>query len=409
VRTTESTPYLYFYGLHLWLYHVGSAAEASARALSAVGGVLLVATACWAALPLAGPRRALAVAGLAACSPLVLEYAQQVRVYVWVMLFAALAIGAVARGGRWLWVGCGACVVMLWLHYTALLVVVPLAVYVATRRELPVAARAAFVVVCAAAQALVTPLMLDQYRFSPNGGDLAGADLSFRSVANVLGTPFDGRGSIDLDWPQVAGALAVAAALALNAVRRNWLVVAVAGVPLVALIGAGILGKDIVLTRYSAVATPGILIALALLPRRAWIVWAAAAVAVAGGLVKSHGTSGRYPPARETMAFVARDLRPGDLIVMPPSPGASIPLDYYAQRSLHPLPRFIAPADIAGLPGRERLWLISETGSPPRHLRAAADQALGPAGYRTVAARSFTTSTTFNVVLAEPRGRNSHR
>jgi hypothetical protein len=400
VRTTESTPYLYFYGLHLWLYHGGSEAEASARASSAVAGVLFVAAAYWAALPLVGRRRALLAAGLAALSPLVLEYAQQVRVYVWVLLGAAIAIGGVVRGGRWLWVGCAACVALLWLHYTALLLVVPLAVLVATRRALSVATRAAFVGICVVAQAVITPLMVDQYRFSPNGGSLAGADLSLASVVRVVGTPFAGRGPVDVEWPLVVGALAVVAALALSAARGRWPVVAAAGVPLVALIGAGVLGKDILITRYSAVATPGILLAFAGLPRRAWVVWAAAAVAVAGGLVKAHGTSGRYPPAREVMTAIARDLRPGDLVVSPTAPGAAVPLAYYAQRTLHPVPPFIAPEAIPAQRRHPRLWVISETASRPADLRRAATSLLAPYGYRAVAARSFTTSTTFNLVLA---------
>jgi hypothetical protein len=90
-------------------------------------------------------------------------------------------------------------------------------------------------------------------------------------------------------------------------------------------------------------------------------------------------------------------------VVVPPAPGAAIPLGYYAQRLLHPLPRFITPDAVRTLPGHPRLWVVSESQRPPRDLGASAVGLLAPYGYRPLAARSFTTSTTFNVVLAAGR------
>jgi hypothetical protein len=395
VRETETTPYGYFFLLHGWLYHGGSVDEGAARALSAVAGIGLVGATYWAARAFVERRAALAAAALCAVSPLVLEYAQQARTYVFVMLAATLAVGATAR--RRLVAGAIAVFAALWLHYTALLVVVPLAVWVALERELPARARALYVAACAVSVATVLPLMVHQYRVIPNGGDLAEADLTLDHAVRVVATPFDGRGGANA--LRALGALLVLVAV-VCAWRRSRLLAVLAAAAPIGLLLSGVLGKEILITRYTAVAAPLMLIALTRLPRLAWpLVGAVLAV----GLVDSHGASGRYPPSRETMAYIAGDVRPDDVIVIPAGPGASIPLGYYARRRIDPLPRVARPGEPEIFDGRHRVWVVAEARRPPRDVVAAADAFLGDTRYRAVRGRSFETSTTFVTVLTQPR------
>ena len=67
----------------------------------------------WCALTAGGARTALLAGTLAALSPLVLEYGQQARAYVFAAAAGVLAVGALMRGrpgpagNRWLAVGRG--------------------------------------------------------------------------------------------------------------------------------------------------------------------------------------------------------------------------------------------------------------------------------------------------------------
>lgn len=428
VRTTESTPYTYFYGLHFWLNHGGSVEEAAARGTSALAGVGLVGATYWMARAFLARRPALVAAGLTALSPLVLEYAQQVRVYVWMMLATAIAVGATvraARGGRrrLLLVGAAAAVLALWLHYTALLVIAPLCVWVAVRGALSVRARVAYIGACALAELLVAPLLADQYGFSPNGGALADAALSQSSVVRLLGTPFDGRwvGGTDV-WRLVAVAATVAAvavvwqrgrAASPEVITGSRLLVVLGAVAPLALIVAGIAGKDILVTRYAAASVPLLLTALAaalaLLPRRAaGLLALALALATFAGLVRSHGSSGQYPPTRQAIDFIARDLQAGDAVLTPGAPGIDAALAFYAGQRLQPVPPLAPITDpgarnaVRQLGGR--IWVIGFAGAPvsERDVIYGGNQLARTIGYRTVRARVFTTSITLYGFLSVP-------
>jgi 4-amino-4-deoxy-L-arabinose transferase-like glycosyltransferase len=396
VRTTETTPYGYFILLHGWLHNGGSAAEGAARASSAAAGVLLVAATYWAAEPLLGRRRALAAAGLVVLSPLVLQYAQQVRTYVWLMLAVVVAAGATVRRGRWLWLGAAACVVAIWLHYAALPVVIALCGWV-VRQDLPVRSRVAYVAVCLAALVSVLPLLADQYRVQPDGGAIANGALGAESAVRVLGTAFDGRWTNELEWPTALGALVTVVAVGALAQRRQWLLASLCALPLLALLGIGLLGKDLMTTRYSAAAAPFVLMAIAALPRRVLPVAAVVvAAALAGGLVASHGVSGRYAPALEAVDYIAADYRPGDAVVIPAGPGAYVPLVYYGERRLRPPPTFATSLEQVDA---DRIWIVSEA-QDGGEVAAGAAFFLEPLGLRVARGRAFTTATTFGVVLA---------
>ncbi|MGI8622588.1 MAG: glycosyltransferase family 39 protein [Solirubrobacteraceae bacterium] len=426
VRTTETTPYTYFLGLHEWLYHGGSQVETAARLPSAIAGVLLVAATYWMARAFLNRRFALVAAMLTALSPLVLEYAQQVRVYVFVMLATVISVGATVRGARgnprWLVLGAVAAVLAVLLHYTATFVIVALCAWLVLQSSVPKRARAGVVGAVLVAEAVLAPLFVAQYRAAPNGGDLADADLSGTGVVRIAQTPFDGRWVGGVDALRVVGVAVVVVAVVSvwmcgrGSIRDARLLVGLGVAAPVALILAGMLGKDILITRYTAVSAPllvtAVAAAIAVAPRPAAAVLAATALAAAtGGLIKSHGESGYYGPARQTIDYIASDVEPGDAMVVPGSPAADISLGFYAERRLSPRPTFVASTDANGsaaaFENGGRIWIVrqSEEAAPSQsELLALSRPGLATVGYRPVKARAFETSTTLLAVLAEPAG-----
>lgn len=349
IRATERIPPLHYFGLHEWMGHLGSATEAGARSSSVVAGVLLVGAVFWMACAFVPRDRALLAAGLCAASPLVLEYAQQARTYVWVMLAVTVAVGATVRGGRWLWIGAVAAVAALWLHYMALLVIGPLCLWLIRERG---RSAAGYVIACVIAQAALVPLMVDQFSGGAGTGGLAQGAFSASSVGRVLGTPFDGRWASGLDWPQLVGALATVAAV-IWIWRRSRLLAALAATAPLALAAGAVVGSDILLSRYATVAAPMMLVAIAAAPRP---VLALAVVATAGGLVLSHGDSGRYAPLREAITVVRDGYEPGDDIFVDPNPAISVPAGHYIGRLLSPRPELRTPGD----PIEGRTWIVAE-------------------------------------------------
>ena len=128
VAHTETTPWTYFLFLHEWLIRTGTQAEWVTRLPSAMAGVALVGAVYWMAGAFVGRRVALGAAALCAISPLIQCYAQETRVYVFVMLAAVLSVGATVRAchrpegrTRLLILGAASAVFAMWLHYTAFL------------------------------------------------------------------------------------------------------------------------------------------------------------------------------------------------------------------------------------------------------------------------------------------------
>ena len=215
VNTTETTPYTYFLFLHQWLYWTGSQAEWVTRFPSAVAGVVLVGAVYWMARAFVRPRVALAAAGLAALSPLIQSYAQETRVYVFLLLVATISVGATVRAAqrperRGLMLGVGAATMFLaiWLHYISVSVLLPMGIWVATRTELSRRQRGAYLAVCALGVATVMPLLLEQYSTFPNGGAIAG-QINWNNVISVAGTPFGTRMGTPVDVRSVTAALLV--------------------------------------------------------------------------------------------------------------------------------------------------------------------------------------------------------
>lgn len=427
VRMTETTPWTFFVLMHEWLYRTGSQAEWVTRLPSAVAGVALVAAVYWMAGAFLDRRPALLAAALCALSPLVLEYAQQVRVYVFVMLAVTIAVGATVRAAaasehrtRLLLVGALTAILSLWLHYTAALVIVPLCVWLATRRELSWRSRAAFIGACLVAELAVLPLFIDQNRYYPNGGLVEVANLTWTNLVRIAETPFDSRVPGGVDIVRLIGvAIAVGSVIVLlldrrRSVRSGRLLAALGLFAPLALVIIGIAGKDVVITRYTAVAAPFLLTAVAaavaMLPRMPAIVLAAAVLVVAGvGLADSHRHAGFYAPAREVTGYIGTYRHLGDIVITTGLPGFDVPLDYYGERLLHPIPEYIAATAAAQLHAafaqHRRVWIVREIFDPKvpdATLLRSATAILRASDYRAIRVRTFTTTSSLAVFLAVP-------
>jgi hypothetical protein len=377
---TETTPYTYFLFLHEWMIRTGSQAEWVTRLPSAVVGVVLVAAVYWMALAFADRRSALGAAALTAISPLIQSYAQETRVYVFLMLVVVVAVGATVRAVHrpehrrgLLTLGALAAFLSVWLHYTAVSIVLPLAVWVATRPGLSRRARTAFVAACIAAFGSILPLLLLQYSIFPNGGTIAGA-INFHNVVSVIGTPFGTRLGTPVNARSVVGALVMVAAIVVlltprgKRVSERELLVALAAFGVLALIVLDLSGKHILITRYTAVVAPFMTTAIAVAcwrlpgPGRAALM-AAAVLALAIGLIDNHRTAGFYPPAREVVDYIAPRERAGDFMLTPGVPITDGALFYYVTRRTHPKLEFLGLKDRAQafvFHHHNRIWLVDQ-------------------------------------------------
>jgi hypothetical protein len=417
VNLTEANPWTYFLALHEWLGHTHSESEWVTRLPSAIAGVAFVAAVFWLARAFVPRIPALIAAALAAGSPLVLQYAQEVRAYIFVMLALALAVGATIRAAqpsqrtnRLLVLGAVASVVALWLHYAAVLVIAPLCVWLARRTTLSGRRRACFVSVCALAELLAIPLFVVQYH---NAGGLSGiARFNLTNVLIVAGTPFDGRFVVGVTLARVIAVVVVAVALLRVWMRRDpqirepRLLCALAVVPVAVVLLLGLAGKDVVTSRYTAVAAPLVFVVIAAaitsLDRiPAAVLGGAAIFAAAWGLVVSHSRAGFYTPAKQTMAFIATHRRPGDVVAFAARGGVQWPYELYGRQVLHPQPQYIEPGSqelfLQALRRRQRIWVITVT--PARHTSPAqvmrvASTLFARYGYRPLAAQALTTSWT---------------
>jgi 4-amino-4-deoxy-L-arabinose transferase-like glycosyltransferase len=423
IARSETTPWTYFLFLHEWMIRTGSQAEWVTRLPSAVAGVALVWATYWMAGAFVARRFALGAAALAALSPLITSYAQEARVYVFLMLAVTISAGAAVRAvhraehsGRLLAVGALAAFLAIWFHYTALSVVIPLAVWVGTRSSLTVRQRVAFVGVCLLGIATVMPLLLEQYHYTPNGGAINGP-INWNNVIAVVGTPFGTRVGTPVDVRTVVAALAVLAAafVVLFSPRKRVsdprLLVALGAFGVLALIGLDITGKHILITRYTTIIAPflvtSIAAACAQLPRPAAGVLAAAAAAVAiAGVVDDHSTSGFYPPAKDAIDYIAAREHPGDFMITPGIPLTDVPLFYYDTRRMRPKLHFFGltygymPAAFSVY---RRIWIIDQ---PAAATDAAAVAEVQPLlqwfNFRPTSVRVFSTSIPLGVVLAQP-------
>ncbi len=423
---TETTPYTYFLFLHEWLIRTGSQAEWVTRLPSAVAGVVLVAAVYWTAGAFVSRRAALGAAALTAISPLIQSYAQETRVYILLMLAVVIATGATVRACErperrtaLLTIGALASFVSVWLHYTALSVVVPLAVWVATRSQLSRRARVAYVGTCVVGFGTVLPLLIEQYSIFPNGGAIAGA-INWNNAVSVIGTPFGTRVGTPVNARSIIGALVVlGSAMTVLASRRRpirarALLIALGVVGVAGLFGLDLAGKSILITRYTAVIAPLLVILIAAactqLPSAGAAAVAVLALVVSAvGLVDNHSTSGFYPPARQVVDYIAPRERPGDFMLTPGFPLTDTAIFYYDTRRMHPKLHMLGlhdPAQSFVFHHHQRIWLV---GDPPVATDAAALKFVEPLlrkyHFRAVRVAVFNSSLALGVVLAESERR----
>ena len=421
IARTETTPWTYFLFLHVWLNVTGSQAEWVTRVPSAIAGIALVGATYWMAQAFVTRRVALAAAALAAISPLIESYAQETRVYVFLMLAVVVSVGATVRAvqrtdgrNRLLAVGAITAFLGVWLHYTAVSVVLPLAVWVGTRRTLTTRQRVGFVGVCVVAVGTVLPVLLEQYHYNPNGGAITGA-INLTNVVSVIGTPFATRVGTPVDLRTVLGALVVVVAVAAlllrpdKRVRHRGLLVALGVFGLLALTGVDLTGKHILITRYTTITAPFLIVAIvaacASLPRPAAVALAIPAVVISlWGVFHDHRKAGFYAPARPVIGYIARREQPGDFMLTPGIPLTDTPIFYYVTRRTHPKLHFLGIEDraqAAVFRTHRRVWIVDR---PYPGTNAVALARIAPLlrryHFRAASVRVYTSSIALGVVLA---------
>lgn len=428
---TENTPYTYFLFLHEWMIRTGSQAAWVVRFPSAVAGVALVWAVYWMAAAFMDRTWALCAAGGTAISPLILSYAQEARVYSFLMLAVVVMVGATVRAVQrsdrrmpLLVLGAVVAFVSIWLHYTAVSVVLPLAVWVVTRTKLRRRQRAVFVLGGIAGLLTVLPVLLEQYKYNPNGGAITG-NFNLRNVISVAGTPFGSRVGTPIDFSTILAALVVIASVVVlllsrgERVRERRLLAALGAFGVIALMGVDLLGNHILITRYTAVTAPFLVVVIVAasveLPRTAGVLLATAAAALAvAGVVYNHSRSSLYAPARQAVAYIARRERAGDYLFTPGVPLTDTPIFYYVTRRLHPKLDFVGLNDKGVVKTmfsrRGRIWIIEKVHSPTD---AAAIAAVTPLlrsfRYHVAALHVYTTSITLATLLVVPNARSGAR
>ncbi len=418
VRRFESTPPTYFLFLHEWFGRTGLAPhEWVLRLPSAVAGVGLVGIVCWLGRELGGWRVGILAGLLTALSPLVLQYAQQGRVYALLMLTTAAMVLAALRAdhaprrqGAWLAVAAALGVLCMWLHYTGAIAVAVLGVWVVANRRFSARARALVAVAWLASAGALFPVLHAQYTANPNGGLVGLAGLTGRNTLRVIGTPFDSRAYRPLDALDWLGAGAVVAGLAIVALRRQvphrWLLLALAMAPPAVMLVLSAAGKDVMITRYTALAAPFMLLAIAAAvltaPRPLGIALLAAALVPAVVVTaKSHRATGFYVNARAAIDYIARARAPEDVIVTPGQADPDVQLTYYGARRLQPTPTYVSgtqPAAVKhAIAQRRRLWIIA-LGDHQQAKAAPAN--LASIGYRLLKINIFPANVSLLVILA---------
>jgi 4-amino-4-deoxy-L-arabinose transferase-like glycosyltransferase len=351
VRGAEVTPPLYYVLLHFWLALTGASGEAALRLPSALAGIGFVGAVCWFGTVVDNRRTGLTAAALAAISPLALQYAQEVRAYIFVMLAVTIAAAAVVKLAqeperrRWLAIAIVAGAVSVFLHYTAALVLGPLAVWLLYQRAVPVRVRLAVVAAFALPLLALAPLLATQLgEGHHNTGVDAYARITSTGLLRLVATPFDGRAIDGMMITYQLGFLALVDAVALLAMadrfrhdRARWLLVGACALPVVAIIGVSATINPFAITRYTAVATPFMLVTIAVVawrvPRTLGIgLLVVSVVASVIGIVAAQTPNGQWPDLRTALHDTAQRAERGDVIVGLNNVQFAGSNDYYGKR-----------------------------------------------------------------------------
>jgi len=426
LQYNEVAPPLYYLLLHGWMQFAGSDSEVVLRLPSVLAGIALVASVYWLGGLVAGRRAGLIAATLAAVSPLVLLYAQQVRAYIFVMLALTIAVAAVLqatrdRSLRWLLVAGAAAICSVALHYTAVLVLAPLVLWLWREPEIDLRWRVGFAAAVALPLGALLPLALVQVSQGHHDSAATYASLTMFNALRIAGSPFDGRATGGFMIVRELGAVIVVEALALLAlaerfrgVRARWLIAACGAVPLAGVLVASALAQPVALTRYTAVAVPFILVAIAAVAVRLHRPLAAllliCTLAASGiGLLAAQRDEGANPDTRAAIEKVADNWRQGDVVVGVGQLGFDGALSYYGEKLLPPGSREVPAFGTLAAAGDAhavfetaidggRVWAVSDPVMSHKELRAG----FGRLGLKPVYAHKFKGNATIQLVRAEP-------
>ena len=429
VRADEVAPYTYYVFLHEWIYRFHDASEVWMRLPSMLAGVALVGAVAWLAYLISGRVAACVAALLAALDPAVLNYAQEVRAYVFAMLAVTVAVAAVLkaqrsararspRSVRWFAVGLVAAVAAYSLHYTAGLVLLPLTVYVVCSAAFSRRLRTVWTVVVALTALAWLPLLVTQLRAGHSGWLGTTEHHWAADLGQTFGAALAGRAP-ETPTRALIGAAIVCAGVAIALWRSpgapTRLVTAAAILPPLALVVVTLCGKPVLLNRYAAVGVPFMIVAVAVAAASAvpavslssalrWGVSAVLVVAWLGlaalGLHASYETIGHYAGMRAAVREVRARIRPGDVLMGVGDDAILFSMDYYASRLLPPgTPVILAtdPRAQAALRARRTIWTVT----PPVSERQL-DTTLASRHYAAVANWTFPAMQTLQLIEVRP-------
>ena len=401
LRDNEVTPAAYFAGLHAWIGWLGLDSDWAMRLPSALFAIALVPVLYDLGRRLAGPTAGVAAAVLGALSPLVLDYAQQMRGYAAAMLVCALVASCALRaveldhdGGRWAAAAGVLAALAVAIHYTTVFATGPFLVWLVLRRALPGWGRAASVVPLGVVGLLLLPLMLDQLESGRQAAISPFARLTLENSLEVLGTPWDSRGEDPVALHALAAALTAGAVAWLFVRRRaaDVVIAAAATAPVASAFVATLVSDDAIITRYTSISAPfaiaAVAAAIARLPRVPRLAYAAALLLVAvSGTIRGHTDEARFADARGALERIEPEWRAGDVILTPRDDvTVNLPVRYYAGRNL-PAGALVFGAEEtarleAALRAAPRIWFVGREGQDPEPFFA-------PAGLESKAVARF--------------------
>jgi hypothetical protein len=262
------------------------------------------------------------------------------------------------------------------------------------------------------------PLLLEQYSIFPNGGAING-QINWNHAISVIGTPFGARVGTPVSVRTVVGAVVVLSAMAAlllwrrRPVAERGLLVALGVLGVLGIFCLDLLGKHIMITRYTVVTAPFLATAIAAaftqLPRVSGVALAAAAVAVSvAGLVDNHSRSGFWPPVKQTLDYVAPRERRGDFMLDTGVPIADVPIFYYVThtRLLRPKLQLLPledPAVSDAFSHVKRIWIIDKPASPTDvGALSSVRRLLRRYDFHAVSVRVYSTSVALGVLLTVP-------
>lgn len=424
VRVNEVAPWTYYLGLHGWTELLGSDSEWLLRLPSALAAVAIVlVTYRIGVLTLRNRAAALLAATLAATSPLLLTYAQQARAFALAALFVMLAVWAALEAERddearsrraWLLLLGGSSIAALWLHYTAALVLVPLYAWVLLSSRLGRGETLAAVGAVGLASLPLLPLADDQLSRGHEAGVAPSARLTAENALQVLGSPFDGRAEQLTFW-LVLGAIATAVAALIVGLQRRGapaeplrgLLLPLALGPVLVVLALTAVGDDVLISRYTVVAAPFLVLliagAVAVGPRLVAAPLAVLALAGAiGGSLYLHRSASFYGDVGGAFTAIESRYREGDIVVLRGYPAIGPVGEYYRRRELPDAGLVVIPGSQGLLDQlvreRRRLWVIDQQRLRPRLRRG-----LVPEGYRSGARWELDGTVDLQVTSAFPR------